>query len=87
MKTKTAECFMYGKPLVSSSEGLVGYMDGLENVYCCDTVESFVATLNELQQKNVPSFCENLRDCFERNYSLEARTSNYKRLLEEMQNE
>ena len=45
MKTKTAECFMYGKPLVSSSEGLVGYIDNCENVYRCDTVESFINTL------------------------------------------
>lgn len=87
MKTKTAESFMYGKPLVSTSEGLVGYLDGLKYVYKCDTEEEFVNTLNALSVSELPSYCENIRKVFEENYSLEARTSNYRKLLKEMENE
>lgn len=87
MKTKTAECFMYGKPLVSSSEGLVGYISNLENIFRCDTKESFIRILTNLQKKKLPSFCTKLHDYFEYNYSLESRSQNYRKLLEEMTNE
>lgn len=81
MKTKTAECFMYGKPLVSTSEGLTGYKKDLEYVFECDTKEEFVDVLQNLSRKELPSFCKNLRDVFENCYSLKARATNYERLI------
>lgn len=87
MKTKTAECFMYGKPLVSSSEGLVGYLKELNFVYECNTSEDFIKVLQDLSNKELPNFCDNLRKCFETVYSLDARTELYKKLLEEIENE
>lgn len=86
MKTKTAECFMYGKPLITSSEGLVGYKENLEFVYNCNTAEQFITVLSELKNQKLPSFCTNLRECFEKYYSLEARIKNYRQLLMELDN-
>lgn len=86
MKTKTAECLMYGKPLISTSEGLVGYINELKYVYRCDTSEEFINTLAALKNTELPSFCENLRKIFEEYYSLNARTENYKNLIKEIEN-
>lgn len=84
MKTKTAECFMYGKPLVSTSEGLIGYIDDEEYIYRCDTADMFINTLKDLQKKTLPSFCKNLRDLYDNNYSLDVRARKYKKILSEI---
>lgn len=79
MKTKTAECLMYGKPLISTSEGLIGYdVDGLASIFKCDDAESFINVLNELSNTELSSFYIEENERFKHLYSIEARTLAYK---------
>lgn len=87
MKTKTAECFMYGKPIVSASEGLIGYQDSIDGVFRCDTEQAFINILNDLQKTGVLSYYQNLKTIFKEYYSLDARIKNYKHLLNGLENE
>ena len=79
MKTKTAECLMYGKPLISTSEGLIGYdVDGLVSIFKCNDAESFINALNELSNIELSSFYIEENKRFKYLYSIEARTLAYK---------
>ncbi len=79
MKTKTAECLMYGKPLISTSEGLEGYdIANIKTVFRCDTKEDFISLLKRLENTELPVFSVEENKCFEELYSIEARTIAYK---------
>lgn len=75
MKTKTAECLMYGKPLITSPEGMVGYDVPSENVFVCHSAQDFIRTLNLLKKQKVKRFDEKLQKIFLNQYSLESRVS------------
>lgn len=88
MKTKTAECLMHGKPLVSTSEGLEGYeLDGLPDVYRCDNADSFIECLERLMQIGVPSFSHELRNAFLDRYSTSSRVQKYNQILMDLTND
>lgn len=83
MKTKTAECLMYGKPIISTVEGFEGYdLAGFEYIYVCDSAKDFITTLKYLRKNTIPSFVPELRKIFIERYSLAARRTFYKQLLE-----
>lgn len=85
MKTKTAECFLYGKPLISSSEGLVGYKyNDLQNVFCCETKEEYLATLRRLKDQELPSFDNELYERFLNLYSIDSRKIIFSEIIKEL---
>jgi glycosyltransferase involved in cell wall biosynthesis len=83
MKTKTAEAFMHGKAIISTSEGLVGYdVKNKKNVYRCDTSDEFISRLNDLKNKKIFRYNTELRDLYVNNYSKYARAKVYANLIE-----
>jgi hypothetical protein len=87
MKTKTAECFMYGKILLSSSEGLIGYeIDNIKNIYTCNSKEDYITILNKLKQDRVYRFNPELRNLFLEKYSKKSRKKVFFNLLNELEN-
>lgn len=84
MKVKTAEALSWGKPLFSTSEGLTGYnIDGVEGIYRCDDVDSFIESLQrwflqEKQRKRV----DEIHRLFLKNYSREAAVGLFKKVID-----
>lgn len=86
MKTKTAECFMFGKTLVSSSEGLVGYdVEGQKNIYRCDSAGEYIDTLRKLKREGVYKFNPEIRKLYLEKYSTESRRKVFFSLLQKME--
>lgn len=84
MKTKTAECLMYGKTLVTTSEGMVGYEISDSNIFVCDTADKFIQVLNKLKNIEIHNFYESLHDLFLNNYTVESRTKIFARIIGEL---
>jgi glycosyltransferase involved in cell wall biosynthesis len=88
MKTKTAECLMHGKPLVSTSEGLEGYeLEGLPHVCRCDDAAAFIGCLERITREGVPSFSRESRDAFLDRYSTSSRNRMYGEILADLAHE
>jgi len=52
MKVKTAEAFMYGKPMFATDEALEGYdVEGLGNIYRCNSQGEFINEINKFSKK------------------------------------
>lgn len=87
MKTKTAECFMFGKTLVSSTEGLVGYdIEGQKNIYRCDSAGEYIDTLGKLKKEGIYRFNHELRKLYLERYSTESRRQVFFKILKEFNN-
>lgn len=70
MKTKIAEALMFGKPIVATSEALVGYEPVAEAIGPpCDSREAFVAALERAADEPAPAFDPALRRLYEDHYS------------------
>lgn len=70
MKTKTAEALMYGKKFIGTDEALCGYV-GLDE-YRCNTKEEFITKINELIDKKIEKYDDNMRKLYEKYYSPES---------------
>lgn len=84
MKTKTAECLMYGKPLVTTSEGMVGYEISNSNLFVCDSADIFIKVLNNLKNIEIHNFYESLHDLFLNNYTIESRSKIFAKIIGEL---
>lgn len=82
MKTKTAECLMYGKPLITTIEGMIGYNVSNENIFICNSEIDFIETLDKLQKYGVKEYDNTLHDIYQNNYSTNARRIIFQKLLE-----
>lgn len=87
MKVKVADALAYGKPIVCTSFGLIGYekviMD--ENIYVADSKEDFAKCINEYwnlsdAEKNIMR--SNAYKLFENNYSIENSKQLYANILD-----
>lgn len=84
MKTKTAECLMYGKPLITTSEGMVGYEIFNSNLFVCDTADEFIKVLNNIKNTEIYNFYESLHDLFLNNYTIESRAKIFSKIVGEL---
>lgn len=67
MKVKTAEAMMYGKIIFATSEALEGYNEPSDDIYRCDSKESFLLAIREfICDKKVFSYRN--RQIWEQNY-------------------
>lgn len=82
MKTKTAECLMYGKPLVTTSEGMIGYNFSHKSVFICNSEREFIETLTNLKENHIKIFDETLHNLFQQHYSVDARKRIFQEVLE-----
>lgn len=70
MKTKTAEALMYGKTIIGTTEAFEGYDIDNHCMFCCNTKEEFIDTMNALNSRE-PQYINNAsRELFEEKYSI-----------------
>ena len=71
MKTKVSEALMYGKPILATSEAVVGYEDVIDQMGAvCATAEQFVEAINLLVDKPVKPYETRLRSLYLDHYSM-----------------
>ncbi len=83
MKVKTAEALCFGKPIFSTDEGLEGYnIDGLSNVFLCNTANSFVEKINAFMQlNNISKTDQQIRGYFLEYHSITAASTKLKEII------
>ena len=85
MKTKTAEAFMHGKPIVGTVEAFEGYRRGIsDSVKICETPEDFVQALKDAADFEV-HFNHELRSEYVKNHSENAMQVRLTELLQSVQ--
>lgn len=87
MKTKTVEAISYGKCIVSTDEGLVGFWDEMDDfvrgnsVYLCNTAQEWIDTLNKLADSDISKFNPALFEIFKNKFSYEANREAFSKIL------
>ena len=73
MKTKVAEALMFGKKVIGTSEAFSGYESISSRVgSICDDADQFIKTIEEVTAIDNNQFDEDLREIYEKNYSIDA---------------
>lgn len=86
MKTKVAEALMHGKKIIGTPEAFSGYEDIVEKAgWKCKTPEEFIQAITEAKVLITKSFDHNLRELYEKNYSLTAAQSRFQKILSSIQ--
>ena len=71
MKTKVAEAFMFGKKILATRSALAGYDNLPEySYYLCNTSKEYIDTIESLVDSNYSNFDENIRNIYEKKFSL-----------------
>ena len=71
MKTKVAEAFMFGKKILATRSALTGYDNLPEfSYYLCNTSKEYIDTIESLVDCNYSNFDENIRNIYEKKFSL-----------------
>lgn len=89
MKTKTAEALMFGKPIISTNEGLVGYkFSNIHNyIFRANSKNDFINILKELTKTTIPSFISGNRELYLSLYSFEAKRDIYISCIQDLLDE
>jgi glycosyltransferase involved in cell wall biosynthesis len=83
MKTKVAEALMFGKKIVGTPEAFSGYEDVAEQAgYVCKTADEFVAAIENIDEVLQSSYDKNLREVYEKYYSLAAARKRLSKILD-----
>lgn len=70
MKTKVAEGLMFGKRIIGAPEAFSGYAEDVISAnWCCPDADAFVAAIQELGSRNLPSWDADMRALYERDHS------------------
>ena len=86
MKTKVAEALMHGKKVIGTPEAFVGYERVAARAgWCCNSPEEFVSAINTACITITSAFDPELRELFERHFSLAAATVRLAEVLGETQ--
>jgi hypothetical protein len=82
MKTKIVEALMYGKTIIGSKESFEGFIFDANVMYICNSSKEYIDTINELIFLNkIDPYNPVSRNLFQRYYSINAVTSQFKKEL------
>ena len=90
MKTKTVEAISYGKCIVGTDEGLVGFWDEMDDsirnkcVFLCNTAQEWIDAISKLAEKDICRFNFPLYDLFLRRFSYDAARKELSRVLKQV---
>lgn len=82
MKTKVAEALMHGKRIIGTPESFSGYEDIIDKVgWLCESPDDFVEAIAEAKLKIKKIFDQELRNIYEKQYSIAAGTERLRTIL------
>lgn len=87
MKSKTVEAISYGKTIIGTDEGLVGFWDALtdgvrgKSVFLCNTPEEWIKVLNNLIGERTRKWNPELFELFLREFSYESSVGKLRAIL------